>query len=175
MVRREQAACDVCGKDRKCACWDFVVRKNDRGRIAQFTPGTDTVYYENGREVGRSRNTTYAVGSKRVSAARGTAHICMPCRIIRSLVYGVLLGVGLTLLAAGFVRAVEAVIEAFLKVPVPHPIDMARFLPGALRACLVVAGVFALTPFMRHLILALRLSRKHRIRPFWAIVSRFWD
>ena len=85
------------------------------------------------------------------------------------------MGVGLTLLAAGFVRAVEAVIEAFLKAPVPHPIDMARFLPGASRGCLAVAGVFALTPFMRHLILALRLSRKHRIRPFWAIVSKFWD
>ena len=170
MARREQAVCDVCGKERNCACWDYVVRKNARGKIAQYTPGTDTVYYENGREVGRSRNTTYAVGNKRINAARGTAHICMPCRIVRSLFYGVLLGAGLTLLTVGFVRAVEAVI----KTPNPHPIDMARFLPGALGGCFALAAVFALTPFMRHLILALRLSRKHRIRPFWAIVSKFW-
>ena len=147
------------------------MRKNVRGRIAQFTPGTDTVYYENGREVGRGRNTTYAVGNKRVSAARGTAHLCAPCRIIRSILYGALLGAGLTLLAAGFVLTIEAVI----KTPNPHPVDMARFLPGALQGCMGAAAVFALTPFMRHLILALRLSRKHRIRPFWAIVSKFWD
>ena len=169
MARRERAVCDICGKERNCACWDYVVRKNVRGRIAQFTPGTDTVYYENGREAGRSRNTTYTVGNKRVSAARGTAHLCMPCRIVRSLVYGALLGMGLTLLAAGFVLALEAVIKG------PHHIDMTVFLPGALRGCLALAGLFALTPFMRHLILALRLSRKYKIRPFWAIVSKFWD
>lgn len=169
MARREQAACDVCGKERSCACWDYVVRRNARGRIAQFTPGTDTVYYENGREVGRSRNTTYTVGSKRVSAARGTAHLCLPCRLVRSVIYGALLGAGLTLLAAGFVLALNVIIKG------PYPIDMARFLPGALQGCMSVAAVFALTPFMRHLILALRLSRKHRIRPFWAIVSKFWD
>lgn len=174
MARRERAVCDVCGKERSCACWDYVVRKNARGRIAQFTPGTDTVYYENGREVGRSRNTTYAVGNKRVSTARGTAHLCAPCRIIRSILYGALLGAGLTLLAAGFVLAIEAIIKAIINPANPHPIDMARFLPGALQGCMDVAAVFALTPFMRHLILALRLSRKHRIRPFWAIVSKFW-
>ena len=174
MARREQAVCDVCGKERSCACWDYVVRKNVRGKIAQFTPGTDTVYYENGREVGRSRNTTYAVGNKRISAARGTAHICMPCRIIRSILYGALLGAGLTLLAAGFVLAIEAITKAIINPANLHPIDMARFLPGALPPCMGVAAVFALTPFMRHLILALRLSRKHRICPFWAIVSKFW-
>lgn len=174
MARREQAVCDVCGKERSCACWDYVVRKNARGKIAQFTPGTDTVYYENGREVGRSRNTTYAVGNKRISAARGTAHICMPCRIICSILYGALLGARLTLLAAGFVLAIEAIIKAIINPATPHPIDMARFLPGALQACMGVAAVFALAPFMRHLILALRLSRKHRICPFWAIVSKFW-
>ena len=74
MARREQAVCDVCGKQRNCACWDYVVRKNARGKIAQYTPGTDTVYYENGREVGRSRNTTYAVGNKRINAARDGGH-----------------------------------------------------------------------------------------------------
>ena len=175
MVRREQAVCDVCGKERSCACWDYVVRKNARGKIAQFTPGTDTVYYENGREVGRSRNTTYAVGNKRISAARGTAHLCAPCRIMRSVLYGALLGAGLTLLAAGLVLAVEAIFKTVIEIPDRHPIDMARFLPGALQGCMALAAVFALTPFMRHLILALRLSRKHRVRPFWAIVSKFWD
>ena len=114
------------------------------------------------------------MGNKRISAARGTAHICMPCRIIRSILYGALLGAELTLLAAGFVLAIEAIIKAIINPANPHPIDMARFLPGALQACMGVAAVFALTPFMRHLILALRLSRKHRICPFWANVSKFW-
>ena len=168
MARREQAVCDICSKEKNCACWDFVVRKTARGRIERFTPGTDTVHYVGGREVGRSRNTTYTVGSKRVSAARGTAYICIPCRITRSLLYGVLMAVGMTLLLALLVLALNALKP-------PYPIDLNRFLPGALRGCLALAAVFALTPFMRHLILALHLSRREKIRPFWAIVSKFWD
>ena len=45
--------CDICGKEKKCQTWDFIIKRNGIGRVRRYTPGMDQVYKVGGKEVGR--------------------------------------------------------------------------------------------------------------------------
>ena len=61
---------------------DYIIKKDGIGRVRRYTTGTDTVYKTGGREIGREKDTTSTIGKVKRVTERGTAGLCMKCRIL---------------------------------------------------------------------------------------------
>ena len=154
--------CDICGKEGKCGVWDYIIKDKGVGKVSSSTLGVDTVYYENGKEVGREKNKTYSKGEVLVIKGRGSAFICLKCRVIYSALLGIIIPIIITIIFGLFGLIISGKFDI-------------SFLINLFEAFLFFSIIFALTPLMKHLILALHLSKKYNIKPFYKIMSKFWE
>ena len=99
--------CDICGKEKKCQTWDYIIKRKGTGKVRRYTPGVDQVYKVGGKEVGRERNTTYTTGTVSRVVDRGTANICIKCRIIWSIIIIIAFSIIVTMVAFIFLKAIE--------------------------------------------------------------------
>ena len=153
--------CDICKKEGKCGVWDFIIKDKGVGKVSNITIGVDTVYYENGQEVGREKNKTYSKGEVNVIKGSGRAFICLKCRVI----YSALLTIVIPLIITIILGIFGIIISGRMGI---------SFLIALFEALLFFSILFALTPLMKHLILALHISKKYNIKPFYKIMSKFW-
>ena len=160
--------CDICGKEKKCQTWDFIIKRNGIGRVRRYTPGMDQVYKVGGKEVGRERNTTYTTGTVSRVTDRGTANICMKCRIIWSIILIIAFSIIITLAAFLFLKAIETLSKAS---PASSIVDV---LVKTFETSLIVFSLISLTPLMKHIILSLKLALKKKVLP-WKVMSKFWE
>ena len=152
--------CDICGKDRKCQDWAYIIKKRGIGRKRQFTPGTDLVHTVGGKEVGREKDTTYTTGKVTRVAEKGTAHICIPCRVIWSAVIVLGLSVLLSLVLALLFS--------------PKDVSFIGYVSEYLMYLLPAFALLALTPLMKHLILSVKIAFQRKVLP-WKVMSKFWE
>lgn len=160
--------CDICGKEKKCQTWDYIIKKSGTGRVRRYTPGTDQVYKVGGREIGRERNTTYITGTTSRIIDRGTAHICVRCRIIWSIILVIAFSIVLTSAAFVFLKVIETLSK------VSPAVSIVEVLVKAFEISLIVFTVFSLTPLMKHIILSVKISFKKKTLP-WKVMSKFWE
>ena len=154
--------CEICGKDKNCQTWNYIIKKDGIGRARRYTPGTDTVYKTGGRETGREKDTTYTIGKVKRVTERGTAGLCMKCRILWSAVFVLGLSTLLSLIFLflfQFMTDETAVINHFGEA-------MTYFLP--------LFFLLSLTPLMKHWILSVQLAFQKKVLP-WQVLSEFWE
>ena len=160
--------CDICGKEKKCQTWSYIIKKNGTGRVRQYTPGTDQVYKVGGKEVGRERNTSYTTGKVSRIVDRGTANICMMCRIIWSIILIITFSIIVTFVALLFLKVIGMLSKT------PPASSIVDVLVKTFESSLIVFTLISLTPFMKHIILSFKLAFKIKVLP-WKVMSRFWE
>lgn len=163
--------CNVCGKENdRYQTWDYVIKKTVFGSVRNYTPGTDTVYTVGGKETARERYTTYGKGYSSKVVSRGTAYICIRCRIIWSVVFTAVL----SLFCAVLVLLLPLLVEfLFRNLENTHPFHYGAIFTGALKGFLGVFAVLSFTPVMKHIILSFRIAIEHKVLP-WNVLSEFW-
>ena len=154
--------CEICGKEKNCQTWDYIIKKNGIGRVRNYTPGTDIVYKTGGRETGRERNTTYTTGRVKRVTERGTAGLCMKCRILWSAV-----------LVLGLSALVSLILNFLLLFISDETSVMSHFGEG-MTYTMPLFILISLTPVMKHWILSLHLAFRKKVMP-WQILSKFWE
>ena len=160
--------CDICGKEKKCQTWDYIIKRKGTGRVRRYTPGTDIVYKVGGKEVGGERNTTYTTSTVSRVADRGTANICMKCRIIWSIILIIAFSIIIALIVFLFLKAIETLSKAS---PASSIVDV---LVKTFEASLIVFTLISLTPLMKHIMLSFKLALKKKVLP-WKVMSKFWE
>ena len=155
--------CDLCGKDKNCQTWEYVIKGSGTGRVRQYSPGRDVVYKVGGREVGRESNTTYSTGKVSRVVERGTATICIKCRILWSIVAIIVFSILLSLIATLLYINMTTMNQPFIG----YWSEIALYI-------VPVIVISAFTPFMKHFILSVKIAFKKKVLP-WKVMSKFWE
>jgi len=173
MQSRSKSVCEICGKEHKCKSWHFIVKNKNIGRVRTFVPGHDIVYKSGGREVDREKNTVYAMGTEFRDVSEDTVFICMRCRAIWSIVLGLILFILISLMLIAVIFLLTLLILKLAEKPIDNLFD-AEIIKGILLFVGSVTAIYTISPWMRHLILKLKLAKKYHKIDFWNITSHFW-
>ena len=160
--------CEMCGKEKNCQTWDYIVKKELYGSVRQYTPGTNIEYRVGGRVTGVEKDTTYGKGYLNKIAGKGTAGLCIKCRIIWSIILIIALTLIVTLGAFIFLKGIETLFKVEPKG------NIVEVLLKTLEVSLFMFAILSITPLMKHIILSLKISRRYKVAP-WKVMSKFWE
>ena len=174
-MKRVTAKCGICGKEKICMPWDYEIRERYRGRGKVTNFETDIVHTVGGREVGREKNTTYGnIDTVRTTGA-GRACICRECRILRSVLYGLFFVVTIPALCFIFIGGIGFLAVSLVtgNAEFPRGLEFVSFFTDMFPYSAFGVSLYAFTPFMRHLILKIKVARDIGVKKIWKIRSKW--